>query len=879
MSAVRTVDQPPGSAEPAPGAGAPRPDRPRPDRSPRGLRRRVISWLSRYEPWVDLRRAWRGMRPRDRSSTLWALLLCLGGLAALGYLMMRDEPLSRDWCWMWVGAVAAIITGVVVGAPVFRGRTLVAAVMLGLVLAGATLVQLGIHHLFDLERESARDTASLLAYLVWDPPPPQSSSGPNDENVESGNDGRSEAEQRAETAVENLCTMAGGVLDLERDQACMSELEAADAPTPPKGAPAVMPATETRQLFVARAAAQLATADLQLARALADDQASEADTSAARSAQAQARDALQTAEQVTRLDVAQALSAGTGVIVDGLLENESQFPLAAGIIVWTLGAAAVVGLIRWTSVRNSTRGLGPVSFDVPEKDQDWEPCAERFRIHLLDNVPEPGSVPNAETLSEVASLVGTAVPNAAGSSRIVADALESLRSAILVERGYAVQVAVVRRPDVETAETAPSPAATTSAGGADSKGSNVKGLVARVRKSRTGALMEQREFPFLRDTDREVTVREAALWAAAVIISDSRSVPGWARWSPDACRPLARLGQARRNAGARPDEKASGDGGTLETVGVAELEEAIRLSPESGRLLLELAHTEEQAGNFEAALGLTLDAVSFYPRYLDARYRLACEAGLWARELDGHQEDEGHPTRETSNRRMRNLDRLHSAVLRHLGDEHPLAKALHAYQNAPGGDAARRLADELQRLSLRERERERRRRWPVVLAWNAMHATERDLWLPVLWQHRRRSDLQRRVKSAKLVTLRQRNDKLRQRHDRENEDEQPKMEQLERERQRLERRAERLCKQAERCDVIWQVPYNLACYYAAAGSAKDLETAKGLLERARMAREGSQLSREWVDSDPDLKPLHAQDGVWWDQFLERCRSGSIRDSE
>jgi hypothetical protein len=865
--------------------------------------------LRQYEPWVDFRRAWHGIRPRDRSSTLWALLLCLGGLAALSYLMMRDETLSREWCWMWVGAVAAIITGVVVGAPVFRGRTLVAAVLLGLVLAGAALVQLGIHHLFELEREFARDTASLLAYVVWDPPPPQPSSDPNDGNVEGGYDGRSEAEQRAETAVENLCTMAGGVLDLERDQACRSQprvdrnggaaqgFEATDAPKPPTDDPAVVPATETRQLFVARAAAQLATADLQLARALGDEQASESDTSAARSTQAQARDALQTAEQVTRLDVARALSAGTGVIVDGLLEDESQFPLAAGIIVWTLGAAAVVALIRWTSVRNSTRGLGPVSFGVPEQDKDWEPCAERFRIHLLDNVPEPGSVPNAETLSEVASLVGTAVPNAAGSSRIVADALESLRSAILVERGYAVQVAVVRRPGDEKAGAAPSPVGdvistdadptpTTSGPGPESNGTDVKGLVVRVRKARTGALMEQREFPFLRETDREVTVREAALWAAAVIISDSRSVPGWARWSPDACRPLARLGQAQRNVEARPDKNASGDGDKFETFRVFELEEAIRLSPESGRLLLELAHAEERARHFGAALGHTLDAVALYPRYLDARYRLACEAGLLARELDGQQEaaeeavaSEEDATRDTSDQRMKDLKRLNSAVLRHLGDEHPLAKALAAYQEAPGKcTAARHLADELQFLSLRERERERRRRWPVVLAWNAMHATERDLWLPVLWQHRRRSDLQRRVKSAKLITLRQCNDKLRQRHP-ENKDEQPKIKQLDKDNQRLERRAERLRKQAERCDVIWQVPYNLACYYATAGSANDLKTAKRLLERAHMAREGSQLSREWVDFDPDLKPLKDQNGAWWGQFLERCRSETIRDSE
>jgi hypothetical protein len=821
------------------------------------------SWVAELS--ADARWARRSVRSRDRSTTVVALLLWGVGMSLFLRLLFAHDP-PGSWSRLWLAAAVGVIVGILLGAPVFSGRFLLAFVLLGLTVSGAALLRVGIDHLFELERGTARGAASLMAYVVWEPSERESpSSDPTTGELLATSD-LFRAQQRAADAVGDLCRMAVGDFDPVRDRACAAPASDDSAPDDAVDASTSEPAVEARQLVAARATAQLAVADLEVARALAlgsSDTTSVARVEAVRATRAQAREALQTAEEVGRVDVARALSAGTGQLVDGILPARPRFPLAPGIVVWGLTALAVACLLRWTAVRNATRGLGPVWLEPPdEKDTDWRPCQERFRIHLLENVPEPGPVPNSEALSKVATLVGTTVPAAAGGSKVVSEALTTLRDVLLVKRGYAVEVAVVRRPPAEAKATDEKEAAA------------AVGLVVRVRKARTRALLEQREFLFGTD-GREVTVREAALWAAAVIVGNSRSVPGWARWSPDAAGPLARLGHEQQEIRA-PADAAKGDVAWEPVLEL--LEEAVQASPNSGRLLLELAHVEElsafnalhnaekqissdrppkQIGHLVAALCHTFDAVGLYPRYLDARYRLASEAGLLAGVLSpaaSSQVSTATPV-VTSDEFVD----LREVVKRHLGPDDPLTRALAAYT----GENPGALAAALRRFSIRERDREWRRRSPVVLLLNSLRATERDLWLGSLRHRRHRSDAQRRVISARLVAAAVDESKRSSRTGR--------------------AWLKWLTRRATRADVVWQVPYNLACYHAnlALSSGEDrsasLTAAKDLLERARIARDSDQLTRAWLRLDPDLKILRDVESAWWTSFLARCpdtRSGT-----
>jgi hypothetical protein len=831
----------------------------------------------------DVRWARQSVRSRDRTTTAVALLLWGAGLVLFGFVLLEHD--STNW-WLWLAAAVAAIAGVLLGAPVFTGRFLVTCVVLGLMVSGTALLRVGVDHLFEVERGTARDAASLMAYVVWDVTEPGSPPSAPTTGEQLAAADLLTAQERAETAVEDLCNDADGVFDPELAPACAVRSPGDAASGAVSAGPASDRVVEARQLAVARASAQLAVADLEVARAQAldaSDTTKAARVEAARATRAQAREALQSAEEVARVDVARALSAGTGELVDGVLPAGSPFPLAPGVVVWALTALAVACLLRWTAVLNATRGLGPVSLELPEeKDADWQPCQERFRIHLLDNVPEPGSVPNAEALSKVATLIGTTVPAAEGGSKLLAEALTTLRDALIVTRGYAVEVAVVRRPPAEAAA------------GTDASAASVAlGLVVRIRKARTRALLEQREFLFGAD-GRERAVREAALWAAAVIVGNSRSVPGWARWSPDAAGPLARLGHEQQELRARDGAATrDGDWGPV----LERLEEAAQASPNSGRLLLELAHVEEMAAftapegaegqpasgrpaqpiiHLVAALRHTFDAVGLYPRYLDARYRLASEAGLLAGVLSGEASDQVSADEITGE-----LHALRQVVERHLGLDDPLTRALVDHLQDPrtglGG-----LASALRRFSIRERRREWRRRSPVVVLLNGLRATERDRWLGELRHGRHRSDAQRRVISARLIAA------AAEALADTNADPDAATTAAEDRWKRLswtDRAWLRwLTNRAKRADVVWQVPYNLACCHANLavaspdpGRSESLAAAEDLLERARIARGSEQLTRAWLNLDPDLKVLRDHDPGWWSSFVPRCpaaRSGT-----
>jgi hypothetical protein len=786
------------------------------------------------------------VRPNDRAATVAGLLLSILGLGLLlvlpGILPGGGSPL---WSVLWLTAVAALLAGVLIVAPIVRGVFLVSLVLLGVTLAGISLVHVGTDALTREQEEAVRDTAALLRYRVAELP--------------------ASGVEVATPLVEKLCESAGGELPGAPPWVCerQTNADAAAAVTwwrQPREAvrelitvwrhPRERPPS-VRELAIARAGTELFVAEQELAAATGTTE-----VESRRLAAETARAALQTTD-VERTELAEAVTAGASSVLDGLLSAEGRIPLAIGVAGWFALAAFGLATLRWAATRNSTRGLGPVSLDEVEKeDEVWGRCKEQFRTHLLENVPEPGTVPHADALIQVANLVGAVVPPASGAAKTLA----AMQKTVLVERGYAVQVAILR-PAKGEGNTA-----------------TAAGLVVRVRKARTRTMLAQREFRF-DGSDESLMVREAAYWAAGVVIEDSRSVPLWARWSQDAVGPLARSEAARSGA------TAEGQGREL-----PELEEAAKRSPASGLLLLKLAHARELEPNLAGAFAYALEAASLYPRHLDARYRLATEASMLAEQLRAAD--------------AADLERCRLAARRYLGDRHLLSTAMAAYRDDEKTEDA--LQETLLRFALQER---RRTRWwvlsPFALAWHALHASERDLWLSLLLHRRLRTDRQRRLTTAQLVTHQQlaRHRPLR-----------PVVRLRVRWQHRLARRG----------DAVWQQPYNLACFHARAGQyarlrpdeldrdrkeleersrlkqrprerwrverqlrrvQRELETvserseevrdqhvelARMMLECARVARGSEQLTQRWLEEDPDLDPLREE--LWWDPFVTSCRA-------
>jgi hypothetical protein len=623
--------------------------------------------------------------------------------------------------------------------------------------------------------------------------------------------------------------------------------------------------SQPRPLAVAWAAAELAVAELELSAAIGTD--SEAVSRAAFDA---ARAALQS-QTTYEIDLLGAIGAAGSRVAQDVLPGNARVPLVIGVAGWFLLVAASYLLLRWGALLNATRGLGPVSLDpLDEGDPVWIAHRQQFHTCLLENVPEPGAVPHADALIQVASLIGTALPGASAASK----SIQMARDVIFVPRGYTVQVGVIH-----CAETMQ---------GRDPKAS---GIVVRIRKSRTKTLMDQRTFDFNGPAGEEqiLAMRSAAYWAASVVVQASRSVPAWARWSPEAVAPLATLEASTTNDVSRAIEL---------------LDKALSLSPSSGMLLYKLAlqyelpHKEaarpakgapngetadgnretpmpsaakseegdsELSKNLMLALTCNLYAASLYPRYLDVRYRLATEASMLAGEI----EEGGYDQTDAK--------RCSLAAYRYLG-KGELTKLLNDYPFDGDREAEDRKA-ELRRLlldlSLRERWRLRCLLSVPALLVNSLRSSERDLWLHLLRHRRERRDRRRRLAAAQVVTRERR-----------------KAAGLPKSRSVLlaaydacwwvgEAQRRRLERLARRGDALWQLPYNLACYHALLAvreeGAKTTEKsdiarlrAREFLECARMSRLNEQLTREWLKSDPDLKGVRSAD--WWADLVKRFRA-------
>ena len=269
---------------------------------------------------------------------------------------------------------------------------------------------------------------------------------------------------------------------------------------------------------------------------------------------------------------------------------------------------------------------------------------EAFRTYLMRNLPEPGVVPGGTAvvaMTDIAGVVGT-------SAGPVGSFLKAIAAAVNVPAGYEVTYRDISAlPEVPDAGST-DPAIATSPGAASPAAAATPKppvITVRIREVRSNRLLDQK---VCRAKDRDTVLRSGAYWAAARVIESSRCVPPWARWDSATSSTLATFFLA--------EDQPSDD---LEALRLAACK-----APTSGLLALELSQREATEGDELGAFLNALRAVTIYPRYLNARYRLGVSAGLLAGELS---EDPTGVDRVEHRAKGRGSNRHHAGPLRAAG--------------------------------------------------------------------------------------------------------------------------------------------------------------------------------------------------------------------
>ena len=603
---------------------------------------------------------------------------------------------------------------------------------------------------------------------------------------------------------------------------------------------------DARELAMDAAVANLAVARYQAA-------ALSAPTSAALDRVATAEKQVASAvEPPPSVSIASAISAGANAVISSV-PGSADIPIALQAAGWLVLALVGLLVIRLLSLRNTTYALGPVGVDPPSgSDAANTAETESFRTYLLHNLPEPGAVPGGQALTAMTDIAG-AVP---GEATGITAAVKAVAAAISVPHGYQVQYR----------DLAPLPAA----------GAPSTGIVVRIKAVVSSKLIEQKVF---RGEDRIALVRSGAYWAAARIIEMSRSVPPWARWDAATSSTLADYYRA-------DDDAEPGD--------ISNLRTAVGYAPTSGLLLLELSQQEAMEGDVLAAFTWALQAATLYPRYLNARYRLAVSASMLSAQPDpltppGTRFAPGVSDRDKRVARAAGKAALIDAVVRFgkatgTGDRvvSDLARALQSEQGMEGA-----LCD----LAGHELDVGRRLTWWPYVAWNALRADERRFWWIYLTSWRRPKDRRLIAWSCWLVVSARR----------------PPAElspwarakgwifnTLYRPDSSLDQvmgpaapslvrsgafaRVAHYSRVTSQLGQDWQVAYNLACFWSVlskplvppppppGGGDADPPPADplitqlqnmvmDLLETAVLSRNSFQLTARWLANDPDLEPL------------------------
>jgi hypothetical protein len=268
--------------------------------------------------------------------------------------------------------------------------------------------------------------------------------------------------------------------------------------------------------------------------------------------------------------------------------------LVPGPLGWVVLGALLLGLLGWLLKVNARQLPGPVDvLPGDTKSDNDNRLVKVLRVAVLQNVPEPGAAPGADSANPVTDLLDIASGPLAAVSKLVQSVLR------IVGRRYGYQISM----DVTTDAPAASGAGTATGSGGTSAATTRVGdatVLIRVMSISGEVTLASRIFPSPAD---KVAVRCAGLWAAGYILNRSSRIPSWAAWDAETAHAVT---MATSNS----------------DLTIPALESAVKEAPNSGILLCLLGHHYELAGRRIEAINSYARAVTAHPRYSVARYRL-----------------------------------------------------------------------------------------------------------------------------------------------------------------------------------------------------------------------------------------------------------------
>jgi hypothetical protein len=492
--------------------------------------------------------------------------------------------------------------------------------------------------------------------------------------------------------------------------------------------------------------------------------------------------------------------------------------LVPGPLGWVLLGAVLLALLTWLLRVNATQLAGPVSVtpvgsgsSASGSSASNEQLTAELRVAVLQNVTEPGAAPGSPSINPVTTLLGIAGGPLSPVSKIV----QAVLAIVGNRHGYEVTI------DVTCGDLAPPGLAVGSEAAVPAAAASQVTVLVRVMSLASGVTCASH----LCTAPGELqAVRTAGLWAAGEILNRSSRIPSWAAWQADTAHALVTAKHQNEHT-------------------IPALETALADAPNSGILLVLLGHYYELADRQLEAIGCYARAVTAYPRYSVARYRLA--AALALMRLD--ERWRRSPSRyESEDSMLRAVKEAVSALT--ADDDHALALLAEGEKQNSDRFQFVVLAHNL----LRGLELDMRRRWLLV---GALRRPERQsIWpaLAPMSKHpaARFHALVTSASQAQLLV-------------------------------RFERQADwkTLDKEAEADGSWWQISYNAACAHAA-----DIEARPGLAAKQAQAdsalrflaltlvRPGvEQLSAAWVSHDPDLAALRPLPE--FKRFLAQLRPG------
>jgi len=585
----------------------------------------------------------------------------------------------------------------------------------------------------------------------------------------------------AQGAIAALCTGAGGEQQPE-------------VPAPQTGQDCVVDTTATATS--ARAIDVLAAeAEVEMAELAAHLEPGEESAALERQRERELVEARADAERPpVRTLTSVAGAAGDALVqaLPGVDHAEVPFGLEAAAAIAT--AAALLALLRALEHLNGENGPATVKFGTldgkakragpPGKDGkddtptvDWS-YDEAFKHHVLVNVPEPATAPTVQAVSGATDILDVGDP----ATKLLSQLLARVKTILAVKPLFTLDATYLERTDLPA--------------GARHE------VFVRLRSGRTGDLVRSQSI--IGATPDQAT-RAAGYWAAAAILELDRTKPGWAQWASDAHAALADIEAARHGTGAER---------------LVQLEEAARLAPTSGMVLIRLGDQLDLMERRLEALELSIRATMRHPRYLQARYRLVTSLSTVAGDV---LDDD-----EIPRCRRAQWERIATALSR-LEEKEGMKRTAWAdcvTESTTGlSTAMLELAEKV-----RAEGRKQTRRWRCLA--QAVRRSERTHWYGLLWSATGR---QQRLELAELFSS---------------------LDQV------LRARGSdswTLAPEVLDATSTWQARYNLVCALAVGRDPTTMAARRRqaivVLEQVRTMDGSGALTRSWVLVDPDLRGL------------------------